>query len=52
MTDRNKSFDDILLKVNVREEGMLGQVLPQLQTFIEENCTGETGDRTRGRIIL
>lgn len=26
--------------VNVREHSMLGQVLPELQTFIENNCTG------------
>ena len=35
------------MKVNVREEGMLGQVLPQLQTFIEENCTGGAKARDR-----
>eukprot|EP00091_Calanus_sinicus_P024535 TRINITY_DN8859_c0_g1_i1.p1 TRINITY_DN8859_c0_g1~~TRINITY_DN8859_c0_g1_i1.p1 ORF type:complete len:144 (-),score=27.67 TRINITY_DN8859_c0_g1_i1:9-440(-) len=27
--------------VNVRENSMLGQVLPKLQHFIDENCTGE-----------
>ena len=26
--------------VNVREHSMLGQVLPELQTFIENHCTG------------
>ena len=28
--------------VNVREHNMLGQVLPELQHFIETNCTGQT----------
>ena len=28
--------------VNVREHSMLGQVLPELQTFIENHCTGKT----------
>ena len=37
-------FLKLYLKVNVREEGMLGQVLPQLQAFIEENCTGGATD--------
>ena len=27
--------------VNVREHSMLGQVLPELQTFIENHCTGK-----------
>ena len=27
---------------------MLGQVLPQLQTFIEENCTGGVGGEGGG----
>ena len=26
--------------VNVREHAMLGRVLPELQTFIEDHCTG------------
>ena len=29
-----------LKSVNVREHSMLGQVLPELQTFIENHCTG------------
>ena len=30
-----------LKSVNVREHSMLGQVLPELQTFIENHCTGK-----------
>ena len=30
----------LLFQVNVRENLMLGQVLPRLQYFIETNCTG------------
>ena len=40
--------------VNVREHNMLGQVLPELQHFIETNCTGQTNkiNNTTTNILL